>query len=79
MTRDLVLVTGGSGFLAGHCILALLQAGYDIRATLRSPAREAALREALRAAGMDAGDRLQVAVADLMRDVAAALGKMRYG
>lgn len=68
MTRDLVLVTGGSGFLAGHCILALLQAGYDVRTTLRTPAREAALREALRGAGADAGNRLQVVVADLMRD-----------
>jgi nucleoside-diphosphate-sugar epimerase len=68
MTRDLVLVTGGSGFLAGHCILSLLAAGYHVRTTLRDPAREAPLREALRAAGMDAGDRLQVVVADLMRD-----------
>lgn len=68
MTRDLVLVTGGSGFLAGHCILKLLQAGYDVRTTLRSPAREGGLRDALRAAGVDAGERLQVVVADLMRD-----------
>ncbi|WP_336813671.1 SDR family oxidoreductase [Bosea sp. MMO-172] len=68
MTRDLVLVTGGSGFLAGHCILSLLKAGYDVRTTLRDPAREGALRAALRGAGMDAGGRLQVAVADLMRD-----------
>lgn len=68
MTRDLVLVTGGSGFLAGHCILALLQAGYDVRATLRSPARESGLRDALRLAGIDAGERLQIAIADLMLD-----------
>ena len=68
MTRDLVLVTGGSGFLAGHCILSLLAAGYDVRTTLRDPARESALREGLRAAGIDAGGRLQIAVADLMRD-----------
>jgi dihydroflavonol-4-reductase len=68
MTRDLVLVTGGSGFLAGHCILSLLEAGYDVRTTLRDPAREAALREALRGAGVEAGGRLQIAAADLMRD-----------
>lgn len=68
MTRDLILVTGGSGFLAGHCILSLLAAGYDVRTTLRDPAREAPLRETLRAAGVNAGDRLQIAVADLMRD-----------
>ena len=56
MTRDLVLVTGGSGFLAGHCIRALLDAGYDVRTTMRSPAREAGLREALRLAGIEAGE-----------------------
>ena len=37
----LVLVTGGSGFIAGHCILRLLEAGYAVRATLRSLDREA--------------------------------------
>ena len=30
-----VLVTGGSGFIAGHCILQLLAAGYEVRATVR--------------------------------------------
>lgn len=77
MTRDLVLVTGGSGFLAGHCILTLIGAGYDVRTTLRSPAREAGLRQALSAAGLDAGPRLQVTTADLMQDAgwdAAAAG-----
>ncbi|MCU4182123.1 SDR family oxidoreductase [Bosea sp. BH3] len=68
MTRDLVLVTGGSGFLAGHCIRALLDAGYDVRTTMRSSAREAGLREALRWAGIEAGERLRVVVADLERD-----------
>ncbi|QEL22794.1 aldehyde reductase [Bosea sp. F3-2] len=68
MTRDLVLVTGGSGFVAGHCILKLLAAGFDVRATLRSPARESRLREALKEAGIDAGERLQIATADLLQD-----------
>ena len=68
MTRDLVLVTGGSGFVAGHCILKLLDAGFDVRVTLRSPAREGGLRAALKGAGIDAGERLQVAVADLLQD-----------
>ncbi|MGO4402847.1 SDR family oxidoreductase [Bosea sp. RAF48] len=68
MTRDLVLVTGGSGFVAGHCILKLLAAGFDVRATLRSSAREGRLREALKGAGVDAGERLQIAAADLMQD-----------
>jgi nucleoside-diphosphate-sugar epimerase len=31
----LVLVTGGSGFIAGHCILELLEEGYRVRTTVR--------------------------------------------
>lgn len=63
-----VLVTGGSGFLAGHCILSLLQAGYSIRTTMRTPGRQAALRAALAAAGCVAGERLSVLQADLLAD-----------
>ncbi|WWC58970.1 uncharacterized protein I303_101515 [Kwoniella dejecticola CBS 10117] len=33
---DLVLVTGASGFLASHAVLAFLQAGYRVRGTVRS-------------------------------------------
>jgi len=36
MTKPLVLVTGGNGFLALHLIKQLLTAGYSVRATLRS-------------------------------------------
>lgn len=77
MANDKVLVTGGSGFLAGHCILSLLQAGYRVRTTLRKPAGEAALRQALAGAGFDAGDRLEIAICDLTDDAgwdAAAAG-----
>ena len=31
-----VLVTGGTGFIAGHCILQLLHAGRPVRTTVRS-------------------------------------------
>lgn len=68
MNGEPVLVTGGSGFLAGHCILALLAAGHEVRTTLRSPHREAGLRGALAAAGVDAGERLSVVPADLTQD-----------
>ncbi|KXS97873.1 hypothetical protein AC578_5032 [Pseudocercospora eumusae] len=36
---DLVLVTGGSGFLGGYIVLQLLQKGYSIRTTVRTPSR----------------------------------------
>jgi dihydroflavonol-4-reductase len=68
MTDGPVLVTGGSGFLAGHCILALLQAGHEVRTTLRSPGREAALRAELIAAGANLDGRFQVCAADLTAD-----------
>jgi nucleoside-diphosphate-sugar epimerase len=59
-----VLVTGGSGFIAGHVILQVLEAGHEVRATVRSPTREAEVR----ALAPKAGDRLSCAVADLTRD-----------
>jgi dihydroflavonol-4-reductase len=31
-----VLVTGGSGFVAGHVIVELLRNGHEVRATLRN-------------------------------------------
>lgn len=68
MSSERILVTGGSGFLAGHCILALLQAGYAVRTTMRDPARKAALRAMLIGAGVETAGRLDIAVADLTAD-----------
>jgi len=65
---DTVLVTGGSGFLAAHCVIQALNAGHEVRTTIRSPAREAEVRAMVAAAGIDAGDRLRFAIADLTRD-----------
>ena len=31
-----VLVTGGSGFIGAHCILQLLEAGHEVRTTVRN-------------------------------------------
>lgn len=66
---DLVLVTGGSGFLASHTIVQLLEAGYRVRATLRSLNREAEVRSMVAQGGVAAtGDDLSFAVADLSAD-----------
>jgi dihydroflavonol-4-reductase len=42
-----VLVTGGSGYIGGWCVIGLLQKGYTVRATVRSLDREAEVRAAL--------------------------------
>jgi nucleoside-diphosphate-sugar epimerase len=62
-----VLVTGGSGFIGGWCVIGLLQRGYDVRATVRDLKREPAVRAALGKV-VDAGDRLTFFAADLMSD-----------
>ena len=75
-----VLVTGGSGFIAQHCILVLLKNGYRVRTTLRSLAREAEVRQQLREGGVDAGERLGFVAADLGSDAgwAEAAAGCRY-
>ena len=72
-----ILVTGGSGFIGSYCILQLLQAGHEVRTTVRNLAREPDVRSMLRAGGTDAGDRLTFVAADLASDAgwaAAAAG-----
>jgi nucleoside-diphosphate-sugar epimerase len=68
MSGESVLVTGGSGFIGSHCILQLLDAGYRVRTTVRSPQREAGVRATLETGGADAGEALSFAAADLMSD-----------
>jgi dihydroflavonol-4-reductase len=47
MSNGLVVVTGASGFIAKHIVLQLLNQGYSVRATVRSPSREAELLAAM--------------------------------
>nr|WP_017254249.1 NmrA family NAD(P)-binding protein [Pseudomonas tolaasii] len=56
-TPTWVLVTGGTGFIAQHCIIALLNQGYCVRTTVRSLSREAEVRAHLKTGGVEAGDR----------------------
>jgi nucleoside-diphosphate-sugar epimerase len=68
MTQQRVLVTGGSGFIAGHCILQLLDRGFRVRTTVRSLDREESVRAILADAGMTRGDALEFVAADLLDD-----------
>jgi len=61
------LVSGGSGFLGGWCVVELLKRGYAVRTTVRDPGREAEVRAAV-ATQVDAGERLAVLAADLQGD-----------
>jgi nucleoside-diphosphate-sugar epimerase len=63
-----VLVTGGSGFIASHCILQLLAANHRVRATVRNLSREGDVRALLKQGGAEPGDRLSFFAADLERD-----------
>jgi nucleoside-diphosphate-sugar epimerase len=65
VSGESVLVTGGSGFIGSYCILGLLRAGYRVRTTVRSPEREAAVRDQL---GAESAEALSFATADLTAD-----------
>jgi nucleoside-diphosphate-sugar epimerase len=62
-----VLVTGGSGYIAGWCIAGLLSQGYRVRTTVRNPSREPEVHAAV-ASQADPGHHLTVHQADLMSD-----------
>ncbi|WP_369227714.1 NAD-dependent epimerase/dehydratase family protein [Streptomyces sp. R39] len=64
-----VLVTGGTGYLAGWVIAGLLQHGYRLRTTVRSLAKAEQVREAVSGrAGQKAARGIEFAVADLLSD-----------
>lgn len=62
-----VLVTGGTGYVGSRCIVELLERGHEVRTTVRTPAKAAAVRRAV-GAETDPGDRLTFATADLTSD-----------
>ncbi|MEZ0111129.1 nucleoside-diphosphate-sugar epimerase [Catenulispora sp. EB89] len=61
MSGEHVLVTGGSGFLGMHCIARLLDDGYRVSTTVRTPGRAEQVRTTL------AGD-IRFVTADLTKD-----------
>jgi len=64
---ETVLVTGGTGFVGGWCVVELLKRGYNVRTTVRSLSKEPAARAAI-ATATDPGDRLAFFPADLTKD-----------
>jgi dihydroflavonol-4-reductase len=77
---DQVLVTGGSGFIASYCIIALLQQGFRVRASLRSLDRIPEVKAMLKTAGITNFDALSFVQADLSdaRSWRAAVEGCRY-
>jgi dihydroflavonol-4-reductase len=80
MSEDLVLVTGGSGFVATYCIDQLLRAGYKVRTTVRSLTREPDVRTMLKSIGAPRPEALTFVAADLGADAgwAEAVAGCRY-
>jgi nucleoside-diphosphate-sugar epimerase len=76
----LILVTGGSGFIASHAIVQLLNAGHRVRATVRDLKRESEVRAMVKQGGAKAGDSLSFFAADLQSDAgwAAAVADCDY-
>lgn len=64
----MVLVTGGSGFIASYCIIALLNKGYKVKASLRSLKRIADVKQMLTNGGISDFDNLSFVEADLSHE-----------
>ena len=64
---ETVLVTGGTGYVGGWCIVELLRRGYSVRTSVRNLSKETEVRDAVSSV-VDTGDRLTFFAADLTRD-----------
>lgn len=66
--KETVLVTGGTGFVGVHCILQLLQKGYNVKTTVRNLKRKEEVFEMLKNGGVNLFDGLEFIEADLTND-----------
>jgi nucleoside-diphosphate-sugar epimerase len=65
---QLVLVTGGTGFVGIHCIVQLLQQGYKVRATIRSIKRKQEVLDMLLEGGINSINQVEFIETDLLKD-----------
>ena len=67
MSGELVLVTGGSGYVGSNCLVAALRDGYRVRTTVRSMGRADEVRGLVATGGQD-GDAVEFMATDLTSD-----------
>lgn len=65
---EIVLVTGGTGFVAKHILLQLLKKGYSVRATVRSLKNKDKVIKALKANGINSFENLSFVETELTKD-----------
>ena len=63
--KETVLVTGGSGFIASYCIIALLNNGFKVKAAVRSLKKADLVKQMLQEGGISSFEDLSFAEADL--------------
>lgn len=66
--KQIVLVTGGTGFIGIYCILKLLKEGYSVKTTVRSLNRKEEVISLLRTSGINTFENLTFIEADLTKD-----------
>jgi len=67
VSGELVLVTGGSGFVGSNCLVAALRDGFRVRTTVRSMGRADEVRAMVATGGQDGGA-VEFVTADLTSD-----------